>query len=78
MTVLAVAVGDLVRVVVVSLGAGVGVTVIFAVALVGAIRAREARRAGRTRARAGWGAVSALALVGVAASVLAGLWVVAG
>ena len=78
MTVLAVAVGDLVRVVVVSLGAGVGVTVIFAVALVGAIRAREARRAGRTPARAGWGAVSALALVGVAASVLAGLWVVAG
>ena len=77
MTLLAVSVGDLVQVVVVSLVAGLGVTVVFAVAIVGAIHARDAHRADRGAARAAWSGVSLLALLGVAAAVLAGLWVVA-
>lgn len=76
MTVLAVSVGDLVQVVVVSLVAGLGVTVVFALAILGAIRARDAHREDRGAARVAWGGVSLAALVGVAVAVLAGLWVV--
>ena len=78
MTVLAVGVTELLQVIVVSLASGVGVTVVFAVALVGAIRSREARRARRSGARIAWAGVSFVALVGVAAAVLGGLRVVAG
>jgi hypothetical protein len=75
--VIAVSAGDLVQVVVVSLVAGLGVTVVFAVAIVGAIHAKDAHRERRHAARAAWGGISLAALLGVAAAVLAGLWVVA-
>ena len=78
MTILAVSFGDLAQVVLVSLLAGLGVTVIFAVAIMGAVHARDAHRASRAGARAAWGGVSLAALLGVAGAVLAGLWVVAG
>lgn len=77
MTVLAVAVGDLLEVVIVSLLAGLGVTVVFAVAIVGAIHARDARRDDRRRAELAWHGVSLVALLGVATAVLGGLWVIA-
>ena len=78
MNVLAASVGDLLQVVVVSLVAGLGVTVIFAVAIVGAVHAKDAHRERRSAARMAWGGVSLAALVAVAAAVLAGLWVLAG
>lgn len=77
MTLLAVSTGDLAQMVIVSLVAGLGVTVVFALAIVGAIHARDAHREERRRARVAWGGVSLAALVGVAAAVLAGLWVLA-
>ena len=77
MTVSAVAVGDLAQVVLVSLLAGLGVTVVFAVAIVGAIRAKDARREAHNAVSLVWGGVSLIALLGVATAVLAGLWVVA-
>ncbi len=77
MTVLAVGFADLLKVVLVSLAAGLGVTVIFALAIVGAIRAKDAGRQGHGAAGAAWAGLSLAALVGVAAAVLAGLWVVA-
>ena len=77
MMVLAVGFADLLKVVLVSLAAGLGVTVIFALAIVGAIRAKDAGRAGQRAARSAWAGLSLVALAGVAASVLAGLWVVA-
>ena len=76
MTLLAVSVGDLLQVVVVSLVAGLGVTVIFAVAIAGAVHARDAHREHRDAARLAWGGVSLAALLGVGVAVLAGLWVV--
>ena len=77
MTVLAVGFADLLKVVLVSLAAGLGVTVIFALAIVGAIRAKDAGRAGQGAAGTAWAGLSLAALVGVAGAVLAGLWVVA-
>ena len=77
MTVVAVGVGALLEVIVVSLVAGLGVTVIFAVAILGAIRARDARREDRTGAGLAWHGISLVALVGVAVAVLGGLWVIA-
>ena len=77
MTVLAVSVADLLQVMIVSLVAGLGVTIVFALAIVGAIHARDAHREDREAARLAWGGVSVAALIGVAAAVLAGLWVVA-
>ena len=75
--VLAVGLADLLKVVLVSLAAGLGITVIFALAIVGAIHAKDAGRAGHNAAGTAWAGVSLVALVGVAAAVLAGLWVVA-
>lgn len=77
MTVLAVGVGALLEVILVSLVAGLGVTVIFAIAILGAIRARNAGREDRGAARLAWQSVSLAALLGVAAAVLGGLWVIA-
>lgn len=77
MTVFAVAVGDLLQVVLASLVAGLGVTVIFALAIVGATRARDAHRNGQAAATLAWAGLSVAALTGVAAAVLAGLWVLA-
>ena len=77
MIVVAVGFADLLTVVVASLGAGLGVTVIFALAIVGAIHAKDAGRAGHRAASTAWAGLSLAALVGVAAAVLAGLWVVA-
>ena len=77
MTILAVAIGDLVQVVLASFAAGLGVTVIFALAIVGATRARDSHREAHAGASAAWAGLSLVALVGVAASVLAGLWVLA-
>lgn len=77
MTIVAVGVGALLEVVLVSLIAGLGVTVIFAIAILGAIRGRDARREDRGGAGLAWHGVSLAALLGVTAAVLGGLWVIA-
>ena len=77
MSVLAVGVGDLLHVVLVSMVAGVGVTVVFAVTILGAVRSNEARRAHHAAAGLAWGALSLVAGLGVCAAVFAGLSVVA-
>ncbi len=77
MTVLALGLGDLLHVMLVSLAAGVGVTVVFAITILGAVRSTEARRAHHAAAGFGWGAVSLVAGLVVCAAVFAGLSVVA-
>lgn len=77
MSVLALGLGDLLHVVLVSLAAGVGVTVVFAVTILGAVRSNEARRAHHAAAGLAWGVLSLVAGLGVCAAVLAGLSVVA-
>ncbi len=54
-------VGALVEVIWVSLLAGIGVTAVFSLALLGATRSTEARRAGRGGAAAGFGVLAGLA-----------------
>lgn len=73
----AVSIADLVQVAVVSLVAGVGVTAVFALAIVGAVHANDARRERRAVPSAAWGGLSLLAIVVVAAAVLAGIWILA-
>ena len=53
--------GALFEVIWVSLLAGIGVTAVFSLALLGTTRFSEARRAGRTGAAAGFGLLGALA-----------------
>ena len=66
--------GDaLLKVVVGSLGAGVGVTAIFSVAILGATRFADMRRDRRSAGAAAFGVVTVLALAGCVAALVAGL-----
>jgi hypothetical protein len=56
-----------------SLLAGIGVTGVFAVAILGGTRAIDASRGGRTVAAAVFGVLAVVALAGVAASVVFGI-----
>jgi hypothetical protein len=56
-----------------SLLAGIGVTGVFAVAILGGTRAVDASRAGRPAAAAAFGALALVALAGVAGSVVFGI-----
>lgn len=73
----AVAIAELLQVVIVSLVAGVGVTAVFALAIVGAVHSNDARRDRRAGASAAWGGLSLLAVVVVGAAVLAGIAILA-
>ncbi len=77
MTLPAVAIADLLQVVIVSLVAGVGVTAVFALAIVGAVHSNDARRDRRTRSSAAWGGLSLLAVIAVGTAVLAGILILA-
>jgi hypothetical protein len=65
------------KVLVASLAAGVGVTVVFSLAIVGATRFVELRRNGKTREAGGYGLLLMLSLVAVAAAVVLGIVVMA-
>jgi len=78
MTILAADLGSLVQVVFVSLGAGVGVTVVYSLAVLGAIRSTDSRRERRRRMSLAWGLLALVATIGVLAAVGAGLRVIAG
>jgi hypothetical protein len=56
-----------------SLLAGIGVTAIFAVAILGGTRAADASRGGQPVAAVAFGALALLALAGVAAAVVFGI-----
>jgi hypothetical protein len=56
-----------------SLLAGIGVTGIFAVAILGGTRAADASRGGRTVAATAFGVLAVVALAGVAAAVVFGI-----
>jgi hypothetical protein len=73
----AVGIKGLLEVIVVSAVAGVLVTMAFSLAILARVRAGEARRAGDSGRRTAWSALTALALLGFMAGVLAGLWIVA-
>jgi hypothetical protein len=60
-----------------SLVAGVGVTVVFSLAIVGAARFADMRRDGRTIEAGAYAALLALSLVAVAAAVVIGIIVMA-
>ena len=76
MTPLLVGLGDLLKVVAVSTVAGIGITMIFSVALLGIIRSQEPRRQ-RGGLHWGWAALGVVALLLFAAAVVAGVRVVA-
>ena len=73
MTLLAVAVGDLVEVVWVSLVAGVAVTTSFSFVVLGSARSAELRRAGRSGPAMAFGGVALLAFLCFAAVVAYGV-----
>ncbi len=75
MTVLAVTFGDLVTVAVAAAAAGVGVTAVFSLALLAAVRGAEARRAGRSPVA--WTALAVTAGAAVLAACAAGVYAVA-
>lgn len=77
MTVMALGDGVLLQVILVALGAGIGVTVIFALAIVGAVQARDARRERRAVSGVAWGVLSLVATLGVVALVLVGIGLLA-
>lgn len=77
MTVLAVGLAGLLEVVVVSMVAGVGVTVAFSLFIVGAVHSNERRREGQQAASFAWGVLALAAMLAVAAAVVAGLQIVA-
>lgn len=61
---------DMLQVIWVSIAAGLGVTTVFAIALVGATRAVDYRRGGHGPGALGFGALALLAAVGVVACVV--------
>ena len=71
----AVEVSALLEVVWVSLVAGVGVTAMFSLVVLGSARSAEARRSGRAAAAWGYGSLATLALLVFAAGVIFGVQV---
>jgi hypothetical protein len=69
--------GTLGKVLLASLAAGVGVTVVFSLAIVGAARFAEMRRDGRTIEAGGYAVLLGLSLVVVVAAVALGIIVMA-
>jgi hypothetical protein len=67
--------GALVDVIWVSLVAGVGVVTIFAVTLLAATRADDARREGRSGAAAVFGGLAAVSLLVFAGVIVVGVWI---
>ena len=67
----------LLEVIAASLIAGVGVTAIFSVAILGAVRSQDSRRERRRAIYLAWAALAIVALCGVAAAVISGLRVLA-
>ena len=65
--------GDALEVLWVSAASGIGVTVLFALAILGGTRAVELRRDGRTGAAGAYAAVMAAAGTGVAVAVVFGI-----
>ena len=65
----------LVDVVIYSLGAGIGVTAIFALSILGATRAVDLRRDGHSGAAVAYGALMLVAFAAVAAAVVGGILV---
>jgi hypothetical protein len=63
----------LVQLIYVSLIAGVGICIVFALAVVGITRFQEHRRAGRRSASAAYGAMAAVALGGCGWAIIAGI-----
>ena len=61
------------QVVYVSLLAGVGISVVFSLVIVGSVRAGDARKAGRRRAAAAYAALAAVAFLLFAAGVVLGV-----
>ncbi len=75
MTVLAVTFGDLVTVAVAASVAGIGVTAIFSLAILGATRRAERRREGASAA--GWTVLAVVAGAGVLLASAVGIYAVA-
>jgi len=75
MSIFAVTFMNLVKVAVAALVAGIGVTAIFSLCLLGATRATERRRAGE--AAAGWTLLAIVAGVGVLGASVLGIYAVA-
>ncbi len=75
MTVFAVTLGDLLTVVVAASVAGVGVTAIFSLAILGATRRQERRRQGVSAG--GWTALAVVAGAGVLLASAVGIYAVA-
>jgi hypothetical protein len=73
MTVLAVDTGLLWQVIWVSFVAGVGISALWSLAILGAARAADAHRAGHGGAAAGWAGLAALALLLFAGGVALGV-----
>ena len=67
--------GDLLRVVAAAFIAGIGVTAVFSLAIAGAVRFVDERRAGRTGPAVVYGLVAAVALTACAAALVAGIFV---
>ncbi len=77
MILLAVELVSLLVVIAVSFIAGIGITAVYSVALLGVIRSRESARQKRSGARWGWGALGLIALALFTAGVVQGLRIVA-
>jgi hypothetical protein len=69
--------GDLLEVIWVSLAAGIGVTAVYGLAIVGATRAIELGRVGRSGEAALFGALGVVAMAAVVAAVVLGIVVLA-
>lgn len=69
--------GDLLEVIWVSLAAGIGVTAVYGLAIVGATRAIELGRAGRSGEAALFGALGVVAMAAVVGAVVLGIVVLA-
>jgi hypothetical protein len=69
--------GTLGEIVWVSLVAGVGLTLVVCVALIGSVRAAEARTHGRRHAAIAYGGLGVLGYAGVAAAVIFGVLIMA-
>ena len=69
--------GDLLEVIWVSLAAGIGVTAVYGLAIVGATRAIELGRAGRSGEAALFGALGVIAMAAVLGAVVLGIVVLA-